>query len=447
MGREGIQPRIAIIGAGGSVFPLVLIRDILSFASLREAAIRLFDIDHAAAEEIEDAVRSLATQHSLKVDIATCRDRVGALRRADFVLCTFQVGGLEAYRLDVEIPRRYGIDQVAGDTLGPGGLFRALRTVPALCELADDMRRQCPDALLIQYANPLSVNCWVTTELGIRTIGFCHSVQRTSRMLADEVGVPYDDVVFDCAGINHTSWFTTFRQGNRDLLPIIRQTMIERHLAKGATGGRGSHANLHEGRNERVRTELMRLTGYFHTESSHHASEYWPWFRRNNESIDRYFDERWDYLSLQAARAASNRRAEVLPGELKPGDEYAAPLIDSLLTGTSRVVYGNVRNAGLIANLPHDACVEVACVADGAGVRPVRFGALPLACAALNALQINVQRLVVTAGLSGSRSLAHAAAALDPLTGSVLGLPEIREMTEELFAAQSNWLPQFESRN
>lgn len=417
----------------------------MSFPSLRTASLRLFDIDHAAAAETETAARMLLERGASQVDIATCRDRATALRDADYVICAFQVGGLEAYRLDVEIPRQYGVDQVAGDTLGPGGLFRGLRTTPALRELADDMRAYCPNALLIQYANPLSVNCWVTEQLGIRTIGFCHSIQRTSRMLADELDEPYEEIVFDCAGVNHTAWFTEFRRGADDMLPTIRKLMIERHLTENAPGGRGSHATLHEGRNERVRTELMRLTGYFHTESSHHASEYWPWFRKDSSLTERYFDDRWDYLLTQRKRVGVRRTADMLPGGLVASDEYAAPLIDSLTTGTPRVVYGNVRNAGLITNLPHDACVELACIADASGVRPIRFGALPLACAALNIVQINVQRLIVGAGLSGNHALAHTAAALDPLTGSILTLPEIREMIERMFEAEHEWLPQFTS--
>lgn len=421
----------------------MLIRDILSFPSLRTSSIRLYDIDQAAAGQTEASARELFERHRLLMDLARCEERADALIDADFVICTFQVGGLDAYRLDIEIPRSYGVDQVAGDTLGPGGIFRGLRTIPALRELADDMRVHCPDALLIQYANPLSVNCWVTTQLGIRTIGFCHSVQRTSRMLADELGVPYDGLTFDCAGINHTAWFTTVRRGVEDMLPAIRQLMSELHLAPDAPGGRGPRGTLHEGRNERVRSELMRLTGYFHTESSHHASEYWPWFRRDPGLTATYFDERWDYLLTQQTRPANRRGADILAAGLTRSDEYAAPLIDSLITGTPRVVYGNVRNGGLITNLPHDACVELACMADASGVRPIQYGALPLACAALNAIQVNVQRLIVSAGLSGNRRLAHVAAAVDPLTGSVLTLPQIREMIDRMFEAEQPWLPQF----
>lgn len=440
------MPKIAIIGAGGNVFPLALIRDVLAFPALAHSAIRLYDIDPARARRTHAAALRLIARHDLPAEVSVAGDLAEALAGAEFVVCVFQVGGLEAYRRDVEIPREHGIDQPVGDTLGPGGIFRGLRTIAALRDLAHEMHRNCPEALLIQYANPMSVNCWATDRLAIRTIGLCHSVQHTSRMLAEELDVPYGEVTFDCAGVNHTAWFTSFRSREADLLPAIRETMTGRHLAEGAEGGRGPHASTYEGSYERVRTELMRLTGYFHTESSHHASEYWPWFRKSAETTRAYVGERWDYLENCLRYEPEGGNEEILAGALKPGIEYAARIVDSLVTGTPRVVYGNVRNAGRISNLPHDACVEVACLADANGVRAVHYGALPPACAALNSVQVNVHRLVVEAGLSGDRELAHAAMALDPLTGALLTLPQIRELTERLFEAQAQWLPQFARR-
>lgn len=440
------MPKIVIIGAGGNVFPLALIRDVLAFPALRRSAIRLYDIDPVRAARTHAAALRLIARHDLPAEVSVAGDLAAALAGAEFVICVFQVGGLEAYRVDVEIPRELGVDQPVGDTLGPGGIFRGLRTIAALRDLAEQMRRHCPEALLLQYANPMSVNCWATDRLGIRTIGLCHSVQHTSRMLAEELDVPYGEVTFDCAGVNHTAWFTSFRARGADLLPAIRATMIERHLAEGADGGRGPHASTYEGSYERVRTELMRLTGYFHTESSHHASEYWPWFRKSPETTRAYVGERWDYLENCLRYEPAGGDEEIVSGALEAGVEYAARIVDSLVTGSPRVVYGNVRNTGRISNLPHDACVEVACLADANGVRPVHYGALPAACAALNSVQVNVHRLVVEAGLSGDRELAHAAMALDPLTGALLTLPQIRELTERLFEAHARWLPQFAGR-
>lgn len=436
-------PVIAVIGAGGYLFPLGLIRDILSFAALQGSSIRLYDIDLERSEATAEGAAKLVIKHDLDADISVVENRAAALDGAEFVICTFQVGGMTAYGHDVEIPREFGVDQPVGDTLGPGGIFRGLRTIQALRELAADMRRHCPTALLIQYANPMSPNCWATSRLGVKTIGFCHSVQHTSRMLAEELGVPYEEVAFDVAGVNHTAWFTTFRRGDQDLVPVIRRTMIERHLGERPTGGQGRNATVYEGRHERVRTELMRLTGYFHTESSHHASEYWPWFRKTPGTVASLIETRWDYYENSLARDTDQWIEKIVEAPLEPSNEYGAYVIDSVVAGTPRVVYGNVPNDGLISNLPADACVELACLVDGHGVRPVRYGALPPACAALNTVQINVQRLIVEAALTGNRSLVHAAVALDPLTGAVLTLPAIRQMTNRLFEAEAEWLPQF----
>src|SRR5450755_16628 len=443
MTASGPSPTITIIGAGGVLFPLGLIRDVLSFEALRACSLRLHDIDHERSQRTADAARALAERHGLQPEITVVDDRAEALAGAEFVLCAFQVGGMEAYRLDVELPRERGIDQPVGDTLGPGGIFRGLRTIAALRELAADMRRVCPRALLIQYANPMSANCWATDRLGVRTLGLCHSVQHTSRMLAEELDVPYDEIVFDCAGVNHTAWFTTFRHGDVDLLPEIRATMSARHLVDGGGGGRGPGADRYQGADERVRAELMRLTGHFHTESSHHASEYWPWFRRSPELVESVIAERWDFYALSTNRSDADWIADILDAPLDAGEEYGAYVIDSVVTGRPRVIYGNVRNAGMITNLTGDACVEVACLVDGNGVRPLRYGALPGACAALNTVQINVQRLIVEAGLTGNRTLVHTAMALDPLTGALLTLPEIRELTERMLDAHARWLPQF----
>src|SRR5690606_29344621 len=217
---------------------------------------------------------------------------------ADYVIVTFMVGGLDVYREDIEIPRRYGVDQRIGDTLGPGGVFRFLRNVPAYTDIAQDTHELCPDAPLINYANPTAMSCWLLEELGIRTVGLCHSVQHTSRMLASELDVPYDDVTFTVAGINHQAWFLSVRRGDEDLYPRLRETMVRRHL--------NPDVPIDE-RPERVRTEIMETFGYFHTESSPHASEYLPYFRKNDALIDAYVPRRWDYEELRARHDSTER--------------------------------------------------------------------------------------------------------------------------------------------
>lgn len=437
------SPRIAIIGAGGWVFPLVLIRDILSFPGLQGSAFALHDIDDGRVGRTLSDVERLVELHNLPASAFATTDQREALRGVDIVICAFQVGGLDAYRLDVEIPRAYGVDQTVGDTLGPGGIFRGLRTVEVLRRLCADMQELCPDALLIQYANPMTINCWASERMGIETLGLCHSVQHTSHMLADELEVAYDEIVYDCAGVNHTAWFTTFRRGEEDLIPAIRKKMSDRHLGEHAPGGRTG--DLYNGRYERVRAELMRLTGYFHTESSHHASEYWPWFRKDPETTLRYLPERWDYYELCAARSLDERNDEIVSettdAGLQPSEEYGARVVNGLVSGEAQIVYGNVPNCGLIDNLPADACVEVACLVDGNGVRPLKYGRLPSACAALNNQQIAVQRLAVEAAIEADVGLLHAAVALDPLTSATLTLPEIRDMVDRMLAAEADWLP------
>ncbi|MDP9242900.1 MAG: alpha-galactosidase [Actinomycetota bacterium] len=441
------EPRIVIVGAGGWVFPLELTRDILAFPALANATLVLYDIDVPAAERSAVAVRDLIGIAGSETHIeipATLRE---ALAGADFVITVFQVGGLDAYALDIEIPRGYGVDQTVGDTLGPGGCFRGLRTVEALREVAEAMLEICPDALLLNYANPMSVNCWATDLLGVRVVGLCHSVQGTSELLARELAVPYDEVEFDCAGVNHTAWFTTFRRGGEDLLPRIREVMKARYI-DGTMPLLPRSDDPYESV-ERVRAELMELTGYFHTESSHHASEYWAWFRRTPELVRHYLDRKWHYLEVSRSTDASGWNAQLVEEARRDGihhgGEFAAPIMDSVVTGTPRVVYGNVRNDGLIENLPADACVEVACDVDADGVRPRRYGTLPSACAALNQEQIVVQRLTVEAARKGDRDLVHAAVALDPLTSAVATLPEIREMVDRMLEAEAQWLPQFGS--
>ncbi len=318
------------------------------------------------------------------------------------------------------------------------------------------MRDLCPHATLINYANPMAMSCWYLSELGIRTVGLCHSVQGTSRMLARQLDIPYADVTFTCAGINHQAWFLTFKRGNEDLYPRLRETMNRRHLAGATAAGlatdHGDHSGPdrddsdYEGGSERVRTAIMAAFGYFHTESSHHASEYLPYFRKNPELTRRFIASRWDYYEICAAHDASDsteRQLARLKEELTPSLEYGARIVHAMETGEPAVIYGNVPNHGLISNLPAGCCVEVACLVDSNGVQPTVVGALPPQCAAVNRSNINVQELAVQAALTGTRAHVEHAIMLDPLTSTILTLDQIKAMTADLIAAEAEWLPAF----
>jgi alpha-galactosidase len=444
--------KIAIVGAGGYVFPLRLIGDLVSFPALQASTLALMDIDPERLARTTDAARELVQHHGLATDVTSTTDQREALRDADFVIITFQVGGVEAYRHDVEIPRRYGLDQPVGDTLGPGGVFRFLRSVPAYRSLVADILELCPKALLINYANPMAMATWFLNRSGVRTVGLCHSVQNTSRMLARELDVPYDEVNYLSAGINHQAWFLRFEQGGLDLYPRLRETMAERHLGSAVTAGHGSddgdHSeaagpSVYEGGVERVRTELMAKFGYFHTESSHHSSEYVPYFRKNKAMVEEYIPQRWDYYELCAAHDEAGQTTnllERLKQELVPSLEYGARIINSCVSGEPSVIYGNVTNQGLIENLPLGSCVEVPCLVDRNGLQPTAVGALPPQLAALNHNAVNVQQLAVEAALHSDREHVYHAVMLDPLTAALLTLDQIVAMVDELFDAHADSL-------
>lgn len=446
--------KITIIGAGGYVFPLRLIGDLLSFPELQDCTLSLLDIDPVRLERTASAARELVSHHRLPTKVESTTERRKALEGADYVIITFQVGGVESYRHDVEIPRKYGVDQCVGDTVGPGGVFRFLRSVNAYREIAADMHELCPNAQLINYANPMAMATWYLTHLGLRPVGLCHSVQGTSRMLARELDVPYDEVSYISAGINHQAWFLRFQHGERDLYPQLRDVMTERHLgwrdAERLAADHGDHsdanrgASVYEGGIERVRTMIMGAVGYFQTESSHHASEYQPYFRKRPEMVDDYIPRRWDYYEICAAHDeddATSNLLDKLKEELRPSVEYGAVIVHSMETDEKNVIYGNVENRDIISNLPQGCCVEVPCLVDRNGIQPTVIGNLPPQCAAVNRTNVNVQELAVTAAITGEREHVYHAVMMDPLTGALLTLEQIRSMTDELFKAHASLLP------
>lgn len=449
------QAKITIIGAGGFVFPFRLIGDLLSFPALRAAQLCLMDINQDRVERVASGARELAAHHGFSTDIVATSDQREALAGADVVIITFQVGGIDSYRWDVEIPRKYGVDQTVGDTVGPGGVFRFLRSVGAYSSIASDALELCPDAQFINYANPMAMATAFLNAKGLRTVGLCHSVQGTTRMLARTLGVPYHEVNFVSAGINHQAWILKFERNGEDLYPELHRVMAARHLrghaASDLLADDGDHseaaevASTYEGGNEQVRTALMETFGYFETESSHHASEYLPYFRKDAETTLEFIPERWDYYEICSAHDEQgdiDSQLDKLKEHLEPSVEYGATIVNSLVTGVPSVIYGNVPNRSLITNLPSDACVEVPCLIDRNGVQPTSIGDLPLQLAALNRTNVNVQTLAVQAALTGDRDNVYHAVALDPLTAAHLTLDQIHSMTDELLVAHRALLPE-----
>jgi alpha-galactosidase len=441
------MPKITFIGAGSMVFTRRLCSDILMAPALQDSTISLMDIDAGRLAQAQEIVHSIVEHRKVKAQVEATTDQRAAVTDADYVIATFQAGGLDAYKLDIEIPEKYGVGQCVGDTLGPGGVFRGLRTIPVLMDLCKDMDEvAAPDALLLNYVNPMAANCWaIEAGTGRPHVGLCHSVQGTSEMLARWIDVPYEEINFLCAGINHQSFFLEFRRGKEDVYPQIWEAIQDETIY-------GS---------EPVRIELMKHFGYFVTESSGHASEYSPYFRKNAQMIKedlapRFKDphDHWfDFGNTGGYYRHCVQRLEKFQSdyeEIKNQDpftershEYGSWIIEAIETNRPIRINGNVPNYDLIDNLPYGCCVEAPCMVDANGVQPTKVGLLPTQLAALNRTNINVQELVVEAALRGDANAVHYAVALDPLTAAVCTLPQIHAMVDELLEAQEQWLPMF----
>ncbi len=433
--------KIAIIGAGSVVFAKNLIFDIVSFPELAAATILLMDIDPERLERTVGLVRQIIAQQQLPTRIEATLERSVALKDADYVLTMFQVGGLDAYRIDQAIPARYGIDQAVGDTLGPGGVFRGLRTVPVLLDICRDMEKLCPEALLLNYVNPMAILTWAMNDAtSIKNIGLCHSVQGTSEDIARYIGAPYAEVSYVSAGINHMSWFLEYKWRGQDAYPLLKEKYHDPAIY----------------RQDSIKFEFLKHFGYFVTESSYHMSEYVPYFRKRPDwvekikTIDSWLKEdEGNYYSHclnrqeQEFRKISRQMSGAEPLALRRTHEYGAFIIHSLETGIPRVINGNVKNTGLITNLPAGCCVEVPVLADKNGLTPGYVGTLPLQLAALNRSNVSVQELAVQAALSGDRDLVHQAVLMDPLTAAQLTMDEIHALVDELLVAEAAYLPQF----
>ncbi len=448
------MPQITFIGAGSTMFARNILCDIFSFPELREITVMLEDLDEQRLDMTYRLARRLVEQEGYPAKILRTTNQKEALSGADFVIIMFQVGGLEAYDLDKKIPLKYGVDQTVGDTLGPGGTFRGLRSIPPLIDICRDMEKLCPKALLLNYANPMAALMWaVNKATSIQSVGLCHSVQATTRQLAGYIkagpweNYPFteedwevffyakvpENINFLCAGINHQAWYLKYEVDGEDAYPRIRKAAEDKRCYEA----------------DAVRFEILKHFGYFVTESPNHMSEYVPYFRKNPEMVKKYLKRRWDYydICVQKKDALNREIREQIEGkrkiEVRASVEYGSRIVHSVVTGKQIRVNGNVENTGLITSLPEGCCVEVPCLVDRNGVQPCYVGELPPQLAAINRTNVNVQSLIVESALNHDREAAYHAVMVDPLTSSLLTLDEIRSMVDEMFVAEKEWLPGF----
>ena len=436
------MPKIAIVGAGSLGFTRTLVRDILAVPEFSDSTFALVDIHQDRLDFAERATTRIVTKAGVAATIEPTLDRKRALRDADFVVSTILVDGVAGFRPEFVIPIKHGVSVNIGDTLGPSGVFRALRTMPVMLDIANDIETLCPKAYWLNYTNPMTMlSRAVQRGSSVRYVGLCHSVQGTADMLAQWAGVPGDDVDFVCAGINHQAWFLRFEHKGKDLYPKLRKAIRRKTIYQ----------------QELVRNEMFKHLGYYVTESSGHNSEYCAWFRKRKDLYRKYCVKgtNWNageegYLLREYEKVARTWKANVRkqladpkPLNLDRGHEYCSYILEAVHTNRSFRFNGNVPNHGLITNLPPDCCVEVPVLVDRTGFQPIHVGALPPQCAALNQMNVAVQEMAVEAHFTGNRELVYQACYYDPLSSAVLSLDEIRKMVDELFRAQAKRLPQF----
>jgi len=428
--------KITILGAG-SLFTETLVRDILCIEGLESGCIGLVDIDEPRLKLAAESVSRIVQASGKNWTVEASPQRTDILPGSDFVINTIEVSGVHTVKLENDIPLKYGIDQCIGDTIGPGGMFKALRTIPVWLDILRDAEQLCPKAWVLNYTNPMSM----ITLAGLRAtkmriIGLCHSVQGTSQALARYAGVPYEQMRWECAGINHMAWFTKLEHEGKDLYPVLRQ--------------RAADPEIYE--QDPVRFDIMMHFGYFVTESSGHFSEYVPYYRKRKDLIQKYCREGYRGETSFYAKNwpkwrqdRDERRKRILEGtekiDLVRSHEYASNIVEAIALNRPCIVHGNVLNENLIDNLPQGGCVEVPCYVDGTGIHPLKFGPLPEQVAALCRSNMAVFELGVKAALECNREAVYHALMLDPLTAAVLCPAEIRQMTDELFEAERQYLP------
>ena len=431
-----------MIGAGSVGFTRRLLMDVLAVPELQDAEFRLMDISRENMEMVTNLCRKMIEDNRLPAKVLGTTDRREALRGVDYVFSTVRVGGLEAFAQDIEIPLKYGVDQCVGDTLGPGGIFYALRTIPVLLDVAKDMRDLCPNALLLNYSNPMAMNCWALRRAGgVRLVGLCHGVQGGAEQIAHALGVPNGELEYVCAGINHQTWFTKISHKGKDLTDKVVDAMKREYAAS-----------------EPVRLDVLERFGYYSTESNGHLSEYVPWYRKRPDEIERWIDrsvwiggETGGYLRVCKESQNDYRKnyPRWLSGDLDQiplgsrSSEHGSYIIEALETGRRYWGCMNVANTGLITNLPDGCTVELPCIVDSSGIQPTFIGSLPMQCAAVCRSSVSVQEMTVEAALTGNRQKVKLAVLNDPLTAAVCTPDEVWKMCDEMFEALSPWLPQF----
>ena len=435
------MPKVAIIGAGSIIFCKTLLNDMFSTPALAGSTYALMGPTMWKLEKMKTYADNIIQKNKLDAKVYCTTGQREALKDADYVILMFQVGGVEAFKYDYEIPFKHGVDQCIADSLGPGGVFRCLRSAPVLISIGNDMKELCPNAHVLNYVNPMGGVC---TTMGRATnmkfVGLCHGVQTTLDLISGYTNCDKKDIDYLCAGINHMAWFLKIEKDGKDLYPLLKANMEKPEYFK----------------NEKVRGEVMRHCGYFMTESTGHLSEYLPYFRKNKAALARYCDEPafggetgayYKYSEMVAKKFAETDVLAIESGELEPrSKEYCSYIIEALETGVPFRFNGNVMNNGFITNLPYNAAVEVPVYADKEGLHPFTVGDIPPHLAALNRSNLSVQDLAAQAAIEGDPELAFWAVAMDPLTAAVLTLKEIRDMVAEMFDAESRWLPQFKEK-
>jgi alpha-galactosidase len=425
--------KIAFIGAGSVVFTKNLLTDVFKFPELRGTTVALHDIDPERLETAGMMARWTSGQLGAGATVEEHLDRRAALDEADFVVNMVQIGMHKATLLDFEIPRRYGLKQTIADSMGIGGIFRGLRTIPFMLDLAREMEELCPGAILLNYTNPMSMLTWAVYKAhpSVPVVGLCHNVPYTIREIASYIGAPHEEMAYDGAGINHIVWLTRLECGGEDVYPRLLAAMEDPEIyAK-----------------DKVRFELMRRFGYFVTESSEHNAEYTPYFLRDDELVKRYDVPVDEYIRRSEANLVeyAKTREKLLAGESFPLErsvEYGSLIVHSVVTGEARMVYASIENTNLVENLARGCCVEVAVAVDGTGLRPCHYGELPPQLAAHCAPHAAVQDLTVRAALEGNRDHVYHAAMLDRHAASVLSLDEIADVVDELIEAHGDALPE-----
>ena len=443
------NPRIAFIGAGSSVFMKHIIGDILQRPALSSAIIALMDINKQRLEKSEIIASKMISTLGVKARIETHMDQRKALAKADFVVVAFQIGGYEPCTVtDFEVPKKYGLRQTIADTLGVGGIMRGLRTVPHLWKICEDMTQVCPDAIMLQYVNPMAINTWAISAKfpKIKQVGLCHSVQGTAEELARDLEIPISEIRYRAAGINHMAFYLKFEHKQKD----GSYKNLYPDLLRGYEEGRYPKPSSWNPRcPNKVRYEMLKRLGYFVTESSEHFAEYTPYFiKEGREDIIEKFGIPLDEYPKRCIEqiARWKRESNALknePMELTPSHEYASAIVNSVWTGEPSVIYGNQRNNGCITSLPDDCAAEVPCLVDDRGIQPTYVGELPPQLTALIRTNINVQELTVRALMTENREHIYHAAMMDPHTAAELDLQQIWDLTDDLLAAHDTWLPEF----